>query len=326
MQAIWNLEINWILAIQTSLVSLAGIMKSITFLGSEEFFILVMPVLYWCVDTGAGFRIGVILLLSGHINGILKMIFHSPRPFWVSQEIKALSTETSFGLPSGHSMNTASIWGLSANLYKKRWFAILSGCVIFLVGFSRLVLGMHFIRDVITGWFFGLLLLVIYIKLDQPVTHWISGKKLSSQIWLVIIATAIIIISGYLPIFLAQSAQIPAQWMVNAVSSNPKAIPAPYEISGIFTTAGVLLGFGIGAAWLSKSGGLVKAGTARNQLLRYVIGVAGIAIFWYGLGAVFPRGEEILSLALRLFRYSLVGLWISAGAPMIFRKLNLSAL
>jgi membrane-associated phospholipid phosphatase len=323
MQAIWNLEINWILAIQTSLNSLAGIMKSITFLGSEEFFILVMPILYWCVDAAAGFRIGVILLLSGHINGVLKVVFHSPRPFWYSQEIKTLSTETSFGMPSGHSMNTASIWGLAAYLFKKRWFVILSGIVIFLVGFSRLVLGMHFIRDVISGWIFGLLLLIIFIKLDRPVTQWILSKKLSSQIWLVIITTMIIVVSGYMPIIFAQKAQIPTEWMINAVSFNPEAIPQPYEVSGIFTTAGVLLGFGIGAAWLGKRGGLAKAGNARNQLLRYIIGLMGIAIFWYGLGAIFPRGEDLLPLLLRLLRYSLVGLWISAGAPVMFRKLKL---
>ena len=213
-------------------------------------------------------------------------------------------------------MNTASIWGLAAYLFKKRWFVILSGVVIFLVGFSRLVLGMHFIRDVISGWVFGLLLLIIFIKLDRPVTRWVLNKKLSIQIWLVIITTMIIIVSGYLPIFFAQKAQIPAEWMINAVSSNPEAIPQPYEVSGIFTTAGVLLGFGIGAAWLNKQGGLAKAGNARNQLLRYVIGVVGIAIFWYGLGAIFPRGEEVLPLMLRLLRYSLVGLWISAGAPV----------
>jgi membrane-associated phospholipid phosphatase len=325
MEAIWNLEINWILAIQSSLISLAGIMKSITFLGSEEFFILVMPILYWCVDTGAGFRIGVILLLSGHINGILKVMLHSPRPFWYSQEIKALSTEISFGMPSGHSMNTASIWGLAAYLFKKRWFVILSGVVIFFVGFSRLVLGMHFIRDVISGWVFGLLLLIIFIKLDQPVTRWILNKRLSSQIWLVILCVALIIISGYLPILLSRSDYFSPTWVTNAISSNPEAIPQPYEVSGIFTTAGVLLGFGIGAAWINKHGGLGKAGNARNQLLRYVIGVVGIAIFWYGLGAIFPRGEEVIPLMLRLLRYSLVGLWISAGAPVIFKILKLTA-
>ena len=326
MQAIWNLEINLIIAIQTSLISLAGIMKSITFLGSEEFFILVMPVLYWCVDTGAGLRIGLILLLSGHLNGILKLIFHSPRPFWYSPEIKALSTETSFGMPSGHSMNTASIWGLAAVLFRKRWFVILSGVVIFLVGFSRLVLGMHFISDVILGWTFGLLLLVIFIKLDKPVTRWILGKKLSSQIWLVFLGAALIVFSGYLPYLISGNMLIPPEWMRNAVSFNPDALPQPYDTSGIFTTAGVLLGFGTGAAWLNNRGGLPKAGNARNQLLRYIIGVVGIAIFWYGLGAVFPRGEEVFPLILRLFRYSLVGLWIGAGAPVIFIKMNLSAI
>jgi hypothetical protein len=42
------------------------------------------------------------------------------------------------------------------------------------------------------------------------------------------------------------------------------------------------------------------------------------------LGAVFPRGEELLSYILRYLRYTLVGLWISAGAPYLFLRLRLA--
>ena len=177
MEAIWNFEISLIAGLQTSLASLAGFFQAATFLGSEEFFILVMPVLYWCVDTSVGLRIGVMLLLSGHFNGIFKVIFHSPRPFWYSPDIKALSTETSFGMPSGHAMNTTSIWGTAAVLARKKWFTILSVVVILLVGFSRLVVGMHFISDVLAGWVLGLILLLLFVKLDKPVSAWLVREK-----------------------------------------------------------------------------------------------------------------------------------------------------
>jgi membrane-associated phospholipid phosphatase len=323
MEAIWNVEINFILAIQSSLIWLAGTMKGITFLGSEEFFILVMPVLYWCVDTAIGLRVGLILLLSGHLNGMFKVIFHSPRPFWYSPEIKALSAESSFGMPSGHSMSTSSVWGMAAALFKKRWFTIVSIVVIFLVGFSRIILGMHFISDVLVGWSLGLILLLIVIKLDKPVSAWLGGMSLARQIVVVILSAAAMIGLGYLPFLLIGDATLPAEWIRNAVAANPAAIPEPYSTSGMFTTAGVWLGMGIGAAVLFKRGGLPKPGSARNQLLRYLIGVVGIAVFWYGLGAVFPRGEEFLPLFLRLFRYALVGLWIGAGAPLLFIRLKL---
>jgi hypothetical protein len=59
-------------------------------------------------------------------------------------------------------------------------------------------------------------------------------------------------------------------------------------------------------------------------MLRYVIGVAGILLLWFGLGQVFPRSADITSFTLRFFRYTLVGLWISALAPLLFERIGLS--
>jgi hypothetical protein len=226
----------------------------------------------------------------------------------------------SFGMTSGHSMNTASIWGLAAYLFNKRWFTIISAVVIFLVGFSRIVLGMHFISDVLAGWTLGLVLLFVFVKLNKPITSWIMKKGFSVQIWIVVGTTLLILASGYLPYLFPGAVTLPAEWTSNAVSANPEAAPHPYDQSGIFTTSGVWLGMGIGAAWLNHKGGLTAPLTPRNQLLRYLIGLVGIAIFWYGLGAILPRGDELLPLLLRLIRYALVGLWIGAGAPMIYKK------
>ena len=70
---------------------LMPIMKGITFLGNIEFYLLFMPLLYWCLDITLGIRIGIILLVSGGINAILKQGFHTPRPFWVSSRVQGLS-------------------------------------------------------------------------------------------------------------------------------------------------------------------------------------------------------------------------------------------
>ena len=53
-------------------------------------------------------------------------------------------------------------------------------------------------------------------------------------------------------------------------------------------------------------------------------GLVGILILYLGLGAVFPRGETLLPYVLRYMRYVSIGLWISAGAPWLFQKLNLA--
>jgi len=40
---------------------------------------------------------------------VSKLFYHSPRPFWVSTEVKAFSCQNEFGNPSGHSMFSAGI-------------------------------------------------------------------------------------------------------------------------------------------------------------------------------------------------------------------------
>lgn len=58
--------------------------------------------------------------------------------------------------------------------------------------------------------------------------------------------------------------------------------------------------------------------------MRYVIGLLGVLVIWYGLGLVFPRGESLLPYVLRFIRFALLGLWVAAGVPIFFMKLKLS--
>jgi hypothetical protein len=55
-------------------------MRFFTFLGQEEFFLLVMPAILWCISMSLGLRIGLILLLADNFRIILKLVFTTPRP------------------------------------------------------------------------------------------------------------------------------------------------------------------------------------------------------------------------------------------------------
>ena len=90
-------------------------MQLFTFLGREEFYLLLLPILYWCVSATLGLRVGMILLLSAGLNDLLKMAFALPRPYWVDPTVRALSPETSFGIPSGHAQNAVAVWGVIAS-------------------------------------------------------------------------------------------------------------------------------------------------------------------------------------------------------------------
>ena len=96
-------------------------MKFFTFLGSEEFFLLFLPVIYWCVDAGLGLRLGAMLLFNSGVNDFFKLAMHGPRPYWFSTQVQALSSETSFGVPSGHAQMAVGLWGVLAAYTRRGW-------------------------------------------------------------------------------------------------------------------------------------------------------------------------------------------------------------
>jgi len=322
MESLHNLEIPIILAIQQLGTWLIVPMRLITELGNEQFFILLLPILIWCVDYSVGLQVGLMLLISGQANSFFKLAFHSPRPFWVSGAVKAYVLEGAYGAPSGHSMNTLSVFGMTALGLKRRWLTILCIVLVLMVGFSRLYLGMHFLSDVIIGWIIAILLLWIVIKLKDPILHWLLPKRLSFQILVVILSTVLWIALG-MSLFGIIPTVLPESWVTNAISATGSA-PEPFNIEGIFTNAGLWAGVGIGAFWLHKNGGYSTKGTPTQYLFRIVIGICGTLLIWRGLGVFFPRDTSWISSFLRLIRYALVGAWLTAGAPRLFIRAGIA--
>ena len=56
------------------------VFKVITFLGNEEFYLLAIPLTYWCFDKKFGVKLGIVFLLCAYLNDFLKHIFEEPRP------------------------------------------------------------------------------------------------------------------------------------------------------------------------------------------------------------------------------------------------------
>ncbi len=281
-----------------------------------------MPILIWCVDYALGLRVGLILISSGQLNGIFKVLFHSPRPFWIDARVQPYSVESSFGMPSGHAMNTSSIFGRFAVGMKRTWITWVCIILTLLVGISRLYLGMHFLSDVLVGWLFGGLLLLVFVKLDQPVTRWFASRLAGTQYLIVIFTTLFWIVICLLPFLSVGSWQIPQSWIDTAVRNGPALMPEPYDITGFITTAGIWLGVGLGAVWLSHRGGFDARGTSLHQLYRFLLGVVVTGIIWLGLDLIFPDGVTLIAFAFRVLRYALMGAWITAGAPVVFIRLK----
>lgn len=321
MQTLIDYGVSLIIALQQMGEGIVPIMDFFSQLGTEDFFFLVLPLIYWSVDSALGIRVGFILVTSSYVNLIGKVAFAGPRPYWVSSHIKAWWPESSFGIPSGHAQHAMSVWGIIALYFKRRWLIIVCALLIFMIGFSRLVLGAHFPHDVLFGWLLGGILLWVYARYWDATVSWLSGKTFQQQT-LIAFGTALgMIVLGLIVTGLRGGFQIPLDWEINAARTGLEL--APIDRNGIFTSAGTFFGLAFGAAWIHLRGGYQPDGPLWMRALRYVIGLIGVLILWQGLGLVFPRGDGTLVYALRFIRYTLVGWWVAGGAPWVFKHFNL---
>lgn len=305
---------------------LLGPMKFLSFLGTMEFFLLLMPILYWSIDAVLGLRIGLILIISASTNSILKIAFHTPRPFWFSREVSAYSFEDSFGVPSGHAQNYAAGLGLLATSLKRRWVWVVTLILIFLIGVSRMYLAVHFPQDVIAGWIIGFFLVWLFIRLEKPAMDWMAKRNLTRRILAVLVVSLGFLLIGLIVKELLAGWSIPEIWVENARLAFPQEdLIDPLDISGFFETAGALFGFSAGALWLAERGGFEASGAWWKRIIRYVIGLAGVALLWFGLGAVIPGWIDPWRNVFDYLLFALVGFWISALAPLLFMSLNLAS-
>ena len=294
-------------------------MNLFSFLGTEDFYMLALPIIYWCVDSMVGLRVALILLFSTSLNSALKLAFHGPRPYWYSPSVHGLAVETSFGVPSGHAQNAAVVWGLLAAHLRNWWSWLVAVFLILFIGLSRLYLGVHFPHDVLLGWLIGGLVLWLTMRYWEPLTAWIRKQNAG---WQVIVAFLASLVLFLLPL-------IPYVWL-KVTNWQPPQVWATYDpattisLSDSATAAGTFFGMLVGVVWLASRGGFQTRGLWWQFILRYLLGVAGVLIVRYGLKAIFPEGEYALAYFLRYLRYALIGFWVTGGAPWAFISLKLA--
>lgn len=324
MQPLIEYGIALIISLQSIGDGLIAPMRFFSFLGNEEFFLLVLPLIYWCIDSALGLRVGLILVTSNMVNYVGKLLFIGPRPYWVSSHVRALwTTETTFGIPSGHSQHAVAVWGMIAAYTKRTWVWVAAIAIMFLIGFSRIYLAAHFPHDVVFGWFLGAMVLWAFVRFWEPVGAWVRTKKLNHQIFIAFIASLIFVVIGLGVAALRSEYQIPETWINNANLAGADE-PAPIDANDTFTSAGTFFGLAAGAAWIISLGGYQASGPIQKRAIRYVIGLIGIIILWMGLGEIFPRGDGFIFYSLHYIRYTLIGWWVAGGAPWVFIRLKLA--
>ena len=266
--------------------------KSLTFFGNLEFFLILMPLIYWCLDRRLGTWLLILFLISAYINSVAKVIAAQPRPFQYDARIKVLVHAGGGGLPSGHTQGAVVVWGYLASQVRQPLLWALAGFLVIAIPISRLYLGVHFPTDLLGGYLLGILLLVLYLQFIQKFGTWLIQKKLIWQIGLAIL----------LPILLI--------WV------NPE--DSVYALNA----ASVLLGFAPGLIlerrWVRFSSG----GKSSHKILRFILGFIVLIGIWMGLRIAFAGMEPVALF--RIVRYALAGLWCALGAPWLFVRLRLA--
>ena len=310
------------LAVNAFLQTLGGglqsIMTVITMLGDQVCYVRFVPTSYWCVDAWAGLRIGVMLLASASFSGFFGVLLKGPRPYWISDKIVPGVLESSFGIPSGHAMNSTAVWGWSAIETKNRKVYWAATILVLLISISRLILGVHFLSDVLLGLLLGVVLLVVFSKLQKPLGAWLKKQTIANQILLAFFSSLFIIGMNAMVVALSSDWQMPAEWAARAGEVDP------LSLEGALTTGGLWFGMLGGFAWLRGRKGVLQSNFGTWQrVVRYLVGIAGVLVLYAGLGSLFPDNLGLVSAVLRYFRYFLIGIWIACLSPLLFEKLKI---
>jgi membrane-associated phospholipid phosphatase len=318
MENIYQFGITLIQWLQQMSPALDGFMEAVTFLGTIEFYILFIPLLYWCIDQKLGLRTLFILILTDAPASYFKQLFHQPRPYWIGG-VEALAEETSYGIPSSHASNTLAVWGLIASTAKKSWLWTLSILLVLLIGLSRLYLGVHFPQDVLGGWLLGLAMLLVFLKYESRFLDWWNQKTINTQIWLGFLFSIALILVGMLVVALISAFPDPLEWAQYATEAR--------NISHYLTLGGFLFGAVAGVVLMQKHAPFKVDGSVLQKAGRYIVGILGLFALYLGLDLLFALLAPDASLAgyvLRFIRYAGVALWGMFGAPWVFLKVQLA--
>jgi membrane-associated phospholipid phosphatase len=261
--------------------------RAVTFLGDDQFFMIFFSIIIWCVNKILGFWSAFMLLSSATYSNFIKDLTLLERP-----ALEGVNhPEGSYAFPSGHTLTAVTVWPYMAVRLKKRGYWIWAAAAIVLIGFSRLVLGYHFLGDILGGIAFGIPFLCFFLWLS----HLFYSKSWHERFSISLLITLAVVV----PLFL--TALLPG-------ADPPKIL-------------GYLCGASLGYIIERNKIGMVEKAPFYKQIIKVMIGLAVLFGIIVGLGGVLPSSVVWLGF----IRYALAGVWVTLFAPMVFVALKLSA-
>jgi undecaprenyl-diphosphatase len=239
----------------------------ITKFGEQTVIIILLCIIYWCINKKLAHIMGFTFFLSGYLVQGLKITFRIDRPWIKDPNFKPVSsayeTATGYSFPSGHTQAATSIYS-SIGFYIKKWWRVLFFLIPLAVCFSRMYLGVHTPKDVLTA-------LLLSIVISYLVSYLYKKADGRSMGWFLIV----VILLGFVLIIYSISLY------------NQQIIEYQY-VTDCCKTAGAGIGFAIGVFLEQK---LIKFNTKtkhfHGQLIKIVLGIGGLLAIQIGLKEIF---------------------------------------
>ncbi|WP_415382273.1 phosphatase PAP2 family protein [Halosimplex sp. TS25] len=143
----------------------------ITLLGSAKFLMVGLSLAYWNDQRRRRELLAVISVafVAVSVTLALKYWFGLPRP---PAAVQRYPIEPSpVGFPSGHAIAATTVYGgalIAMDEYRDRRTILGVGALVALIGLSRVVLGVHYLGDILAGFAVGLVMLgVLAVAIDE---------------------------------------------------------------------------------------------------------------------------------------------------------------
>lgn len=283
--------LHWFQSLRTP--SLDQLMLLITDLHSETFYIVLLPLLFWLVDKRAARHLAAAFALGLFANELLKQLFDTQRPFHSHPELNppkhAVETAPGGAFPSGHAMNPLTFWGLVAWTWRRKWLTAAVAVVVFLIGISRLYLGVHWPLDILGGWAFGAIGLWFFIRTAR---FWRGeGQGFGLQLIVAILFPLVALLLAILFV-------------------------SPDAMHNVLPMAGAYMGMGVGFALEERYVDFdPRAGSVLTQVLKVALGFGLIMAIRVGVKAALGDSDPVT-----LIRYFLMGLSATYLLPLIWNR------
>lgn len=274
--------------------------SAVTWLGHELIPIALICILYWCVSKSMAYRIGFSFFVSGLATQALKITFRISRPWIIDPNFKpvgnAIEEATSYSFPSGHTQSATSVYSSLALCFKKSWIKLILAAAFILVGISRMYLGVHTMKDVLTAMLLSLAVTVIVFKVFDRIAYTVKYDIYVSVVFLVLSA-ALIIYSA----ILSTKGIISADSLEDCVKSGGAGIA-------------FAIGYFIERRYIDFN---VKAAKLWHQIIKVAIGL-GVALgLKSGLKVII--GDTALANGIRYF---VLVFFIVVIYPIVIKKLS----